>query len=271
MKKTTTKLVAAAVAGAMSIASLPALGWGQTGHRITGAIAQTYLSPAAQAAVSELLPYESLAEASTYADEMRSNPSHFWQKQAGPWHYVTVPEGKAYSEAEIPEVGNAVTALENFASDLKNPNASREQKQLALRFIVHIIGDLHQPLHAGNGTDRGGNDVKVRFFWQDSNLHRVWDSEMLDRRQLSFSEWTEQLNRKITLEQLKAWHTTNPEDWIAESIAIRDTIYPEDANNMSWQYLYDHLPTAKQRLQQGGIRIALYLNEVFEDAIKAQQ
>lgn len=270
MKKTTTKLVAA-VAGAMSIASLPALGWGQTGHRITGAIAQTYLSPAAQAAVSELLPYESLAEASTYADEMRSNPSHFWQKQAGPWHYVTVPEGKAYSEAEIPEVGNAVTALENFASDLKNPNASREQKQLALRFIVHIIGDLHQPLHAGNGTDRGGNDVKVRFFWQDSNLHRVWDSEMLDRRQLSFSEWTEQLNRKITPEQLKAWHTTNPEDWIAESIAIRDTIYPEDANNMSWQYLYDHLPTAKQRLQQGGIRIALYLNEVFEDAIKAQQ
>lgn len=262
------KTLAAVVAAAsISLASAPVLGWGQTGHRITGAIAEHYLSPAARAAIDDLLPYESLAEASTYADEMRSSPSPFWQKQAGPWHYVTVPKGKAYADADIPEVGNAVTALENFASDLRNPNASRAQKQLALRFIIHIIGDLHQPLHAGNGTDRGGNDVKVRFFWEDSNLHRVWDSQMLDRRQLSFSEWTDQLNRKITPEQIKAWHTTDPEVWIAESIAIRDTVYPEDANNMSWQYLYDHLPTAKQRLQQGGIRMALYLNEVFEHAI----
>jgi len=244
----------------------PAFGWGQTGHRVTGAIAEQYLSPLSQAALMELLPHGSLAEASTHADEMRSNPSEFWQKTASPWHYVTVPEGKAYNEVSAPKQGDAVTALKQFTQTLKSDAASVEEKRLALQFIVHIIGDLHQPLHAGNGTDRGGNDVKVRFFWQDSNLHRVWDSQMLDQRDLSYSEWTEWLTKTIAAKDIRSWATTDPLVWIEESTAIRDTIYPEDANNMSYDYLYHHLPTAKKRLQMAGIRIAMYLNMVFDEA-----
>ncbi|WP_018984421.1 S1/P1 nuclease [Salinimonas chungwhensis] len=252
------------------LASLPAFGWGQTGHRVTGAIAQHYLSPHATAAVDALLPNETLAEASTYADEMRSNPSHFWQDVSPPYHYVTVPEGKTYAEAGAPEQGDSVTALNRFTETLTDDTASQEDKQLALRFLVHIIGDLHQPLHAGNGTDRGGNDVKVRFFWEDSNLHRVWDSQMLAQRKLSFSEWTRWLNAKITPEHLTQWNTTDPLVWIKESTAIRDSVYPDNANDMSYDYLYNHLPTAKERLQQAGVRIAFYLNEVFDPANKNQ-
>jgi hypothetical protein len=114
-----------------------------------------------------------------------------------------VPKGKHYHEVGAPEQGDSVTALAQFKATLLDKDASLEQKQLALRFIVHIIGDLHQPLHAGNGTDRGGNDVKVRFFWEDSNLHRVWDSQMLDRRQLSYSEWADWLGRKITQQHVE--------------------------------------------------------------------
>ncbi|WP_218313180.1 S1/P1 nuclease [Alteromonas antoniana] len=250
------------------IISAPAFGWGQIGHRVTGAIAEQYLSPLSHAAIMDLLPGSSLAEASTYADEMRSDPSEFWQRTASPWHYVTVPEGKHYHDVDAPDVGDAYTALERFTATLKDPSASKEDKQLALRFVVHIIGDLHQPLHAGNGTDRGGNDVKVRFFWQDSNLHRVWDSQMLDQRDLSYSEWTTWLTDKITSQDIRDWATTNPEDWITESTEIRDTIYPEDANNMSYDYLYNHLPTAKRRLQMAGVRMAMYLNDVFEEAQK---
>lgn len=245
------------------ITSLPALGWGQTGHRVTGAIAERYLSPAASTAVEQLLPNETLAEASTYADEQRSNPALFWQKTASPFHYVTVPEDKHYHEVGAPEQGDAASALQRFTKTLKDPAASKEDKQLALRFVVHIIGDLHQPLHAGNGTDRGGNDVKVRFFWEDSNLHRVWDTQMLAQRNLSFTEWTNWLDSKITPENIVQWNTTNPHDWIAESVTLRDTLYPEDANKMSYDYLYKHLPQAKTRLQQAGIRMAQYLNEVF--------
>ncbi|WP_166422676.1 S1/P1 nuclease [Paraglaciecola sp. 20A4] len=243
--------------------SVNVFAWGQIGHRITGAIAQQHLTPQAQAEVSALLPNEDLAEAATYPDEMRSNPEVFWQDKAGPYHYVTVPEGKTYAQVGAPKEGDGVSALEMFTATLKDGKTSKEDKQLALRFIVHIIGDLHQPLHAGNGTDRGGNDVKVNFFWKDSNLHRVWDSELLDQRQLSYTEWTARLNRKISLHDIDAWSVIDPQVWIAESILIRDEIYPKD-EEISWDYLYNHLPQAKIRLQMAGIRIATYLNDVFK-------
>ncbi|MFC3122461.1 S1/P1 nuclease [Agaribacter flavus] len=254
------KLKALASALLFCISTQQVMAWGQTGHRVTGKLAENYLSEDAKQWVAEILPNESLAEASTYPDEMRSNPSDFWQKQAGPYHYVTVPKGKKYEETEVPKQGNAVSALESFTQTLKDPNASLEDKQLALRFAIHIIGDLHQPLHAGNGRDRGGNTFIVEFFWEDSNLHRVWDSGLLDRRKLSYTEWSDWLGKKITENQVKQWTTTDPLVYIEESIAIRDTIYPEGDRKLSWQYLYDHLPTAKKRLQMAGVRIAAYIN-----------
>jgi hypothetical protein len=237
--------------------------WGQTGHRVTGAIAEQYLTDEAKAAIKQLLPNESLAEASTYADEMRSNPNEFWQKEARPYHYVTVPKGKHYHEVGAPEEGDAFTALQKFSKIVKDVTAPLEERQRALRFIVHIIGDLHQPLHAGNGIDKGGNDVKLEFFWDDSNLHRVWDSGLIDKRQLSFTEWTQWLSEKITPEQAAAWNTIDPLVYIAESAVIRDTIYPE-TERLSYDYLYQHLPTATKRLQEGGVRIAAHLNDLFK-------
>lgn len=236
--------------------------WGQTGHRVTGQIAEVYLSENAKVAIESILDNESLAEISTYPDEMRSSPSHFWQKVAGPFHYVTVPEGKTYSELQTPPQGDSFSALSMYKKVLQNTESSRAQKQLALKMIVHIIGDLHQPLHAGNGTDRGGNDFKLSFFRKDSNLHGVWDSGLIDQKQLSFSEWTAFLLPKISNEQAKAWNTADPLVYIQESIEIRDTIYPSE-NDLSWQYLYDHTPTVKLRLQQAGVRIAAYLNNIY--------
>lgn len=254
------KLIIGAVAAAISF---QALSWGQTGHRVTGAIAEQYLTPEAQTAISQLLINEDLAEASTYADEMRSDPSEFWKKTANPWHYVNVFDGKTYSDVAPPPEGNAVTALEMFSKQLKSKQSSIAEKQLALRFIVHIIGDLHQPFHAGNGTDRGGNDVKLKFFWEDSNLHRVWDSGLIDRQQLSYTEWTHILSRKISHVQATQWMEVDPKVWIAESAKLRASLYP-DGEELSWDYQYQNLPFVKQRLQMGGVRIAAYLNNLFK-------
>ena len=253
------KLIIGVVTAAISF---QVLSWGQTGHRVTGAIAEKYLTPKAQLAISQLLINEDLAEASTYADEMRSNPSEFWKKTANPWHYVNVFEGKTYSDIAPPPEGNAVTALEMFSKQLKSKKASLEEKQLALRFIVHIVGDLHQPFHAGNGTDKGGNDVKLQFFWEDSNLHRVWDSGLIDRENLSYTEWTNKLSRKISSQQAKEWMEVNPKVWIAESAKLRANLYPEN-DKLSWDYQYQNMPIVKQRLQMGGVRIAAYLNYLF--------
>jgi hypothetical protein len=254
------KLIIGLVAAAMSF---QVLSWGQTGHRVTGAIAEQYLTHEAQLAISQLLLNQDLAEASTYADEMKSHPSEFWKKTANPWHYVNVFDGKAYTDVAPPPEGNAVTALEKFSIQLKSKQSSLAEKQLALKFIVHIIGDLHQPFHAGNGIDRGGNDVKLKFFWEDSNLHRVWDSGLIDRQQLSYTEWTQILSRKISSQQATQWMQTDPKIWIAESAKLRANLYP-DSDNLSWDYQYQNLPVVKQRLQMGGVRIAAYLNSLFK-------
>lgn len=245
------------------IISGSALGWGQTGHRITGAIATHYLTANAKVAIKEIIGHETLAQASTWPDEMRSDPSTFWQRTSGPWHYVTVPKAHTYAQVGAPKQGDAVTALKKFSADLKSEKTTHEQKQLALRFIVHIIGDLHQPLHAGNGTDRGGNDKKVTFFWEESNLHRVWDSGMIDREQLSYSEMTEWLLADISDSDINDWNHTDPRVWIAESTKLRDKIYPK-SKELSWVYKHQNMPEVKRRLKMGGVRIAHYLNELFK-------
>lgn len=241
----------------------PAFAWGKTGHRVAAAVAETHLSGLARARVQQIMGTESLEEGSTWPDEMRSDPSPFWQKTASPWHYVTVG-GFTYDHA--PSEGDSMTALKRFSATLRNPRASRDEQQLALRFIVHIVADLHQPLHVGKGDDRGGNDVKVTWFGRPTNLHSVWDSAMVDEEQLSFSEWAARIERRTTLEEVVRNWIDNPAVWIAESAQIRDTIYPAKTE-LSYDYVYRHTPTVKRRLGQAGIRIAAYLNRLFDQPL----
>lgn len=254
---TATLLITALSSGALQA-------WGKTGHRVTGAIADHYLSEASKSAIRELLGHESLAEASTWADYMRSNPDPFWQKQASPYHYVTIPSGKRYADVGAPEEGDAITGLAMLSAMLDNPDSSLEERQLALRFIVHIIGDLHQPLHAGNGTDRGGNQFQVVYANELTNLHSVWDNKLIDDEQLSYTEWTAWLQPKISEQQRRDWWVTDPTVWVEESAALRDGLYPAD-QYLSWGYGYEHIDTVRLRLQMGGVRIAAYLNAQFAE------
>ena len=162
-------------------------------------------------------PGESLDEAANWPDEMRSDPAVFWQKTSTPWHYVTL-NGITYDHA--PPEGDALEALDHFSKVLQDPNASLADKQTALRFVVHLVGDLHQPLHVGKCCDRGGNDVKVTWFGKPTNLHAVWDSALVDDEQLSFTELAAKLERHISDRQLIDWWDINPRDWISESARI---------------------------------------------------
>ena len=237
-------------------------GWGQNGHRITGAIAESMLTPQARDAVQSILGNETLAEASTWPDFMRSSTEAFWRKSS-PLHYVTVPEGLTYHESHAPEQGDAYVALKRFSKEVKSINATQDERSRALRFIVHIVGDLHQPLHAGNGKDRGGNDIKVTYFGEPSNLHRVWDTQIIEGQNLSYTEYTQFITRELTPEKVKAWSTADPVIWITESTLIRDRIYPDDTK-LYYDYPFKHLDTLNERLLQAGIRIATYLNQLFE-------
>jgi hypothetical protein len=256
-----TFLAAAAAVASLTFAASPAFAWGKTGHRVVAAIADRGLSAEARAHVQLLLGTESLDEAATWPDDMRSDPSPFWQKTATPWHYVTVG-GADYDMA--PPEGDALTALHRFRATLLDPKASLADRQLALRFIVHLVGDLHQPLHVGQPGDHGGNDVKLNFAGRPSNLHSVWDAGLVDDQQLSFSEYAERLSRRTTPEQVIAWTDPNPLDWIRESRAIRPTVYPaQGATELGWDYIYKFRPVMERRLAQAGVRLAAYLNDIF--------
>lgn len=262
-----TIIAPALLAFSLSIAALPstANAWGKTGHRVGGEIAQNYLTANTQAAVSAILGVENLAEASTWPDFMRSSSDEFWQGASRTWHYVTIPEGETYGESPAPETGDAITALAGFREILRDPGASQNEKARALRFAVHIIGDLHQPLHAGNGTDRGGNDFDVLWYGDTTNLHSVWDGKLVDNSQLSYSEMADWLGRRVMPETAAEWNVTDPVVWVSESTALRDTIYPEEGDNLRWGYIFEHKASMELRLTQSGIRMAAWLNEVFSN------
>jgi len=250
------------IVSAAMLAPSPALAWGRTGHRVVAAVADQHLSGLARAHVREILGAESLDEAAFWPDEMKSHPSQFWQKTASPWHYVTVG-GFTYDPP--PPEGDAQSALRRFRAMLLDPATPREDRQLALRFIVHIVGDLHQPLHVGRPGDRGGNNVKVTWFGRETNLHAVWDSALVDDEQLSFTEWAERLNRHTSSRDVIDWWVVNPIVWITESAQVRETIYPAD-RELSYDYGFRHKPVLKRRLAQGGVRLAAYLNQLFDEA-----
>ncbi|MFK7954837.1 MAG: S1/P1 nuclease [Lysobacterales bacterium] len=254
-------LITAAAAMLLTVSG-SVLAWGTTGHRVTGMIAEQHLSGYARARVQMILGGETLAQASTWADFMRSNPSKFWQKTSAPWHYVTVPEGETYSDVGAPPQGDALTAIKRFTAVLQDPDTSLDDQQLALRFLVHVIGDLHQPLHAGNGTDRGGNDFAVTYAGRRSNLHSVWDNGLIDKQKLSYTEWVQWLAPKITPQNVVQWWNVDPEEWIKESTALRDGLYPEE-RDLGFRYDYQHIATVHTQLSKAGIRLAAYLNSVL--------
>src|SRR5215213_2440327 len=213
----------AAAAAAAALVPSPAFAWGKTGHRVIAAIADSQLSGLTRAHIRELLGgAESLDEAANWPDEMRSAPSLFWQKTATPWHYVTL-DGITYDHA--PPEGDALEALGRFSNTLRDPNASLADKQLALRFIVHLVADLHEPMHVGKCCDRGGNEIKVTWFGKPTNLHAVWDTPLVDDEQLSFTEMAAKLERHTSDRDLIDWWDINPRDWISESAQYREQIY----------------------------------------------
>ena len=253
------------VAAAALLIPTPAFAWGKTGHRV---VADTQLSGLARAQIAQILgPGESLADVANWPDEMRSDPTRYWQKTTPPWHYVTL-NGFSYDHA--PPEGDALAALAGFSKTLRDPNASLADKQLALRFVIHLVGDLHQPLHVGKCCDRGGNEVKVTWFGKATNLHSVWDSALVDEEQYSFSELADKLERHTSDAQRIAWWDINPRDWISESAQLRETVYPEpnrkDAKappELSYGYVYKYTPLMEQRLMQAGVRLAAYLNDIY--------
>ncbi len=272
-----------ALAAAAALLPSPALAWGKTGHRVVAAIAQTQLSGLAWAHIREILgPGENLVDAANWPDEMRSDPAKYWQKTTPPWHYVTL-NGIIYDQA--PPEGDALEALDHFRKVLQDPSASLADKQTALRFVVHIVGDLHQPLHVGKCCDRGGNEVKVTYFGKPTNLHSVWDTHARRRRESVVQRACRQARAAhdaTATSSIGGTSTRATGSARAGSFAIRSTRRPPTCRSLTrarpnrgrnrrsrpspispTATSYKMTPLMEKRLSQGGVRLAAYLNDIF--------
>jgi hypothetical protein len=236
--------------------------WGKTGHRTTGEIAQQHLSNKAKKAITDLLEGHSLAYVANYADDIKSDADY---RKYGPWHYVNIdPDKTEYDRAEANKGGDLVQAIEKAVRVLKDKNSSREEKQFHLKMLVHWLGDLHQPFHVGRSADKGGNDIQVRWFGEGSNIHRVWDSQMIDSYQMSYTELTQNRD-KISRSEIKAIEAGELLDWVYESRELANELYDsvDIGEKLGYEYMYKWFPTVRQQLQKGGIRLAKILNDIY--------
>ncbi len=242
------------------LVNINAFGWGQTGHRVIGQIAENHLSSKAKKEIEKILGNESLAFASTWMDEVKSDDTY---DHTHDWHWVTIPEGQTYEESQKNPDGDLIEALDRLKKVLCDEKTTLEKKKEALRFIVHLIGDLHQPLHVGSKDDRGGNAVKVKWFGKDSNLHRVWDSNIIDSKDFSFSELAEELDQ-VAKDQVEKWQSGSVLDWANESQTYHEQVYNTgNTDRMGYRYMYENWDLVQQQLLKGGIRLAGFLNETF--------
>lgn len=241
---------------------LKAWSWGSIGHRVVAQIAEKNLSPISQARLKLILGKDSLADVANWPDFVRSDKK--WH-HADPWHYVTVEDGKSYSAKEASKSGNIIEAIERFSKELADPKTSPEKKRYAVAFLVHFVGDIHQPLHVGRGADKGGNTIELKWFGRKSNLHQIWDEKMIDMEKLSYSEYVRFID-KANDEQKKKWAKTPLFGWAEESMSYRELVYSYPTKrNPYWEYEYRFkaLPVVNLRLQQAGVRLATLLNNIL--------
>lgn len=234
--------------------------WGKIGHRVVGQVAYEHLTKKARKNIQAVLGSEQLGMVGNYMDLIRSNSDY---DHMSPWHYCTIPDGQTYADITTPEEGDVVKTIDRLVSELKSKKFTDEDELFALKCLVHLVADMHQPLHVGKPGDKGGNDVRLRFMWERSNLHRVWDSGLVDHQQLSFTEYTNLINNP-SAEDVNKWQSEGLDVWIKEAIELRPQVYniPADSN-LTWRYNYDNISTVNDRLLKAGVRLAGILNEIY--------
>ena len=212
--------------------------WGKKGHRATAAIASKYLTGKAKKAIEKILDDETLVTVSTYADEIKSYDEY---RKYSSWHYVNIEPGLSYAESEKSKYGDLVMAVRTCEEVLMDDSSSKEEKIFHLKLLIHLIGDLHQPLHLGHSDDKGGNDFQVRWFNDGTNLHSVWDTKMIESYGMSYSELSANFGN-VSKKEYKVLASGDLISWVEEGQALANTVYDSAAIGeklgMSAKYMF---------------------------------
>jgi len=251
---------------ALSLVTTPpptgTLFWSAAGHHAVASLAWARLAPATRERVLELLDGEDFVHASTWADSVR--PS---RRATAPWHYVNIAiwENRYDARRHCPEGNCVIGAIEKFERVLSDPRESRPDREEALRFLIHFVGDIHQPLHAGDRSDRGGNDTEVFLDGRKTNLHRVWDFDVVEVLATSEEGLVARLRQRM--DQLpesvvREWESATPSQWAMEGqqLARTNAYRLPDDSRIGRAYLEGQADAIEIALLKGGVRLAALLN-----------
>lgn len=243
-----------------------AMAWGMLGHRIVGEIASSYLTPKTRREIQQILGNESIAMASNWADFIKSDPKY---RYLNTWHYINFDSALSYSQMQSylksDTATDAYTKLNFLIRQLKDKKTSKKDKQMYLRLLIHIAGDVHQPFHAARSGDTGGNDIKVSWFGQNSNIHRVWDEQLVDFQKLSYTEYAEAI-KHVTAGQKAVWQKQPVSKWLYDSYQISEQLHKDlrqPDQKLGFEYNFKYLQTLNGQLLKGGVHLAGLLNQIF--------
>ena len=248
---------------AMAAITLSAMAWGQKGHDVTAYIAEQHLTPTTKAAVEKLFDGKSIVYWANWLD----NASHTREyAYTSTWHYKNIDSDVRYEEAPANPAGDAVTAIKAQIETLTDPGTTDQQKSLALKILVHVTGDIHQPMHLGHTTDLGGNRITVKYFGRDNKLHSIWDTNIVESaRKWSYTEWQQQIDRANEAMQA-AIISGSIDDWAKETAQIATQVYEEMpvGASVSYNEVARWTPVIEDQFLRGGLRLAHLLNKIFD-------
>lgn len=250
------------MAGLM-LATLPAWAWGPKGHDVVAYVAECHLSKKAAVAVDRALGGYSPVYWANWLDNA-SHTSEFAHTKT--WHYMNIDEGQTIESMPREPKGDLLTAIEQLTTELKSGQLTPEQEAVNLKMLIHLVGDLHCPMHAGHRTDLGGNRVKVRYFGRDTNLHAIWDSALVESaHKWGYTEWQQQCDRLSKKEAASVVEGT-PTDWFRETVAICTGLYEQipEGSSLSYDEVARYAPIIENQLIKGGHRLAHLLNEIYK-------
>ncbi len=230
--------------------------WSKEGHHIICAISRHYMSHQASDSIEQYLGNQSLEEASVWMDEARRQPG---QSYLNSWHYINIEKDQTIVLDKKP---NIINRLQLAIYNLKNKLGDYQTKQFNLKVLIHLIGDLHQPLHVGYGSDRGGNDFKVQFLGKETNLHKLWDEDIIRSQRTDFQVC---LKHKDKLPEFKndTYNESQIISWAMESRSLLGTVYNTGKGLLSSEYLKNNLPLLELQLLKAGRRLAILLNNIY--------
>ena len=244
--------------------SVPVFGWGGKGHYVIAGIAEAHLSKRAKKEVRKLLDGHTMVYYATWMDELRSQPAYAYTYS---WHYANVDEGKTYETMDKQAGGDVVTATVLSINQLKNKNLPDSVRSMYLKFLIHLTGDMHCPMHAGRATDRGGNDYPVVWKKEKTNLHRVWDELVIEgAKNWNSIEWAAYIDVAMSKKQQQTIEAGEPLDWFKETVVLAKDIYDNTPENQEIpsNYSRKYAPLIEGQFLKAGYRLAGLLNEIFK-------